>query len=311
MLKFFGKKNSKDIDSALSKTRGSLFGQIGRVFRSSGFNDETMEELEDILISCDLGYDTTNLILNQLRERAQEQGAETEEELIICLRSIVYESLNFQEIDWLEEPKETPLVILMVGVNGAGKTTTIAKLSKWYMDLGKSVIIGAGDTFRAAASEQLKSWGDKLSIEVIAHSRGSDPAAVAFDTIAAAKNRGKDIALIDTAGRLQGKSNLMEELKKIHRITTRESGSTSVRVLLTIDATTGQNGISQASAFGNAIKCDGVFLSKLDGSAKGGIAIPIVKDLELPIAFVGTGEQPEDIAVFDPDTFAKSLLPTR
>ena len=311
MLKFFGKKNSKDINSALSKTRGSLFGQISGVFRSSGFNDETMQELEDILISCDLGYDTTNLILNQLRERAQEQGAETEEELIICLRSIVYESLNFQEIDWLEEPKETPLVILMVGVNGAGKTTTIAKLSKWYMDLGKSVIIGAGDTFRAAASEQLKSWGDKLSIEVIAHSRGSDPAAVAFDTIAAAKNRGKDIALIDTAGRLQGKSNLMEELKKIHRITTRESGSTSVRVLLTIDATTGQNGISQASAFGNAIKCDGVFLSKLDGSAKGGIAIPIVKDLELPIAFVGTGEQPEDIAVFDPDTFAKSLLPTR
>ena len=177
------------------------------------------------------------------------------------------------------------------------------------MDLGKSVIIGAGDTFRAAASEQLQSWGNKLSVDVITHQQGSDPAAVAFDTIAAAKNRNKDVAIIDTAGRLQGKSNLMEELKKIHKITIRESGNNSVRVLLTIDATTGQNGISQATAFGSAIKCDGVFLSKLDGSAKGGIAIPIVNDLKLPIAFVGTGEHPDDIAVFAPAIFAKSLLP--
>ena len=311
MLKFFGKKNTEEINSALSKTRGSLFGQIGKVFRSSGFNKETMEELEDILISSDLGYDTTKLMLSQLEEQAKNQSAETEEELVLCLRSIIFDWLNSRDIDWLDNPTKTPLVILIVGVNGVGKTTTIAKLANWYMNQGKSVIVGAGDTFRAAASEQLKSWGDKLTIDVISHSHGSDPAAVAFDTIAAAKSRNKDIALIDTAGRLHGKSNLMEELKKIHRITIREAGVTSVKVLLTIDATTGQNGISQAGAFGDAVKCDGVFLSKLDGSAKGGIAIPIVKDLELPIAFVGTGEQAEDVAVFDAGTFAKGLIPTK
>ena len=310
MLKFFGKKNDENIDHALTKTRGSLFGQIGTIFRSSGINKDTMGELEDILISSDLGFSATNLILDQLRERAKKEGANTGKEVILCLRSIVYDSLNLKGPDWLDNPTELPLVILMVGVNGAGKTTTVAKLSKWYLDLGKSVIIGAGDTFRAAGSEQLQSWGDKLSIDVITHQQGSDPAAVAFDTISAAKNRNKDVAIIDTAGRLQGKLNLMEELKKIYRITTRESGDASVRVLLTIDATTGQNGISQASAFGSAVKCDGVFLSKLDGSAKGGIAIPIAKDLELPIAFVGTGEQPDDIAVFDPAIFAKGLIPT-
>jgi fused signal recognition particle receptor len=309
VLKFFGKKDEADIDRALTKTRGSIFGQIGGIFRSSGINEDTMEELEDILISCDLGFSATNLILDQLRERSNEQRSKTEKEVILLLRSIVNDSLNLKGPDWLHSPAGIPLVILMVGVNGAGKTTTVAKLSKWYMDLGKSVIIGAGDTFRAAASEQLQSWGDKLSADVITHQQGSDPAAVAFDTIAAAKNRNKDVAIIDTAGRLQGKSNLMEELKKIHKITIRESGNTSVRVLLTIDATTGQNGISQASAFGSAVKCDGVFLSKLDGSAKGGIAIPIVNDLKLPIAFVGTGEQLDDIAVFDPAIFAKSLIP--
>ena len=309
MLKFFGKKDEADIDHALTKTRGSIFGQIGSIFRSSGINEDTMDELEDILISSDLGFSATNLILDQLRERSNEQRSKTEKEVILLLRSIVNDTLNLKGPDWLHNPAGIPLVILMVGVNGAGKTTTVAKLSKWYMDRGKSVIMGAGDTFRAAASEQLQSWGNKLSVDVITHQQGSDPAAVAFDTIAAAKNRNKDVAIIDTAGRLQGKSNLMEELKKIHKITIRESGNTSVRVLLTIDATTGQNGISQASSFGSAVKCDGVFLSKLDGSAKGGIAIPIVNDLKLPIAFVGTGEQLDDIAVFDPAIFAKSLIP--
>ena len=202
----------------------------------------------------------------------------------------------------------SPLVILMVGVNGAGKTTTIAKLTNWYLENGKEVLVGAGDTFRAAAQEQLKSWADKLSVQMISHQSGSDPGAVAFDTISAAKSRKVDVAIIDTAGRLQDKSNLMEELKKIHRISMREAGDSRVKVLLTIDATTGQNGISQARSFQETVQCDGVFLSKLDGSAKGGIALSIVKDVRLPILFVGTGEEANDMALFDANQFVDSLI---
>ena len=215
--------------------------------------------------------------------------------------------LNLNKLN-LNEEIEKPAVFVMVGVNGAGKTTSIAKLTRLILDMELTVILGAADTFRAAAVEQLQIWGQKLSVQVIAQEPGADPGAVAFDTIGAAKSRGIDVAIIDTAGRLQGKSNLMEELKKISRIAKRESVESSVKIILTIDGTTGQNGLLQAAEFTKFVEPDGIFLSKLDGTSKGGIAIAIADQLKIPIWFIGTGEQPEDIAVFDPELFISGII---
>jgi fused signal recognition particle receptor len=206
------------------------------------------------------------------------------------------------------EAEATPLVLLVVGVNGAGKTTSIAKLAKLYMDEGKRVLLGAADTFRAAAIEQLQAWGKRVGADVIAHRPDADPGAVAFDTLHAARARGVDVVIIDTAGRLHSKVNLMEEVKKIQRVLSRQDGGSSQRVLLVLDATTGQNGLFQARAFTEALKCDGVFLAKLDGTAKGGVVVAITDELKLPVLFVGTGEQPDDIAPFDPKEFVDALF---
>ena len=310
MLKFFKKNNQENLKSALTKTRGSMLGQIKNLFANNLLIDELLEDLEDILVSSDVGLTTTEQIITELKTRHSDKSNGSKNDAFSLLKQILIEILSIQSPNWLMDTNKSPLVILMVGVNGAGKTTTIAKLTNWYLENGKKVIVGAGDTFRAAAPEQLKSWADKLSVAMISHQPGSDPGAVAFDTISAAKSRKADVAIIDTAGRLQDKSNLMEELKKIHRISTREAGDSKVKVLLTIDATTGQNGISQAQSFQEAVHCDGVFLSKLDGSAKGGIALPIVKDVRLPILFVGTGESESDMALFDANQFVDSLIDT-
>ena len=287
-----------------------MLGQIKNLFANNLLNDELLEDLEDILLSSDVGLTTTEQIITELKTRHSDKSNSSKLDAFSLLKQILIEILSIQTPNWLMDTNKSPLVILMVGVNGAGKTTTIAKLTNWYLKNGKEVLVGAGDTFRAAAPEQLKSWADKLSVAMISHQPGSDPGAVAFDTISAAKSRKADVAIIDTAGRLQDKSNLMEELKKIHRISTREAGDSKVKVLLTIDATTGQNGISQAQSFQEAVHCDGVFLSKLDGSAKGGIALPIVKDVRLPILFVGTGESESDMALFDAYQFVDSLIDT-
>ena len=310
MLKFFKKNNQENLKSALTKTRGSMLGQIKNLFANNLLNDELLEDLEDILVSSDVGLTTTEQIITELKTRHSDKSNSSKNDAFSLLKQILIEILSIQTPNWLMDTNKSPLVILMVGVNGAGKTTTIAKLTNWYLKNGKEVLVGAGDTFRAAAPEQLKSWADKLSVAMISHQPGSDPGAVAFDTISAAKSRKADVAIIDTAGRLQDKSNLMEELKKIHRISTREAGDSKVKVLLTIDATTGQNGISQAQSFQEAVHCDGIFLSKLDGSAKGGIALPIVKDVRLPILFVGTGESESDMALFDANQFVDSLIDT-
>ena len=310
MLKFFKKNNQENLKSALTKTRGSMLGQIKNLFANNLLNAELLEDLEDILVSSDVGLTTTEQIITELKTRHSDKSNSSKLDAFSLLKQILIEILSIQSPNWLMDTNKSPLVILMVGVNGAGKTTTIAKLTNWYLENGKEVLVGAGDTFRAAAPEQLKSWADKLSVAMISHQPGSDPGAVAFDTISAAKSRKADVAIIDTAGRLQDKSNLMEELKKIHRISTREAGDSKVKVLLTIDATTGQNGISQAQSFQKAVHCDGVFLSKLDGSAKGGIALPIVKDVRLPILFVGTGESESDMALFDANQFVDSLIDT-
>jgi len=308
MLKFFKKNNQENMTGALTKTRGSMLGQIKNLFANNLLNDELLEDLEDILVSSDVGINTSEQIITELKTRYTDKSNDSKNDVFLLLKEILIEILTMQPPNWIMDTSGSPLVILMVGVNGAGKTTTIAKLTNWYLENGKEVLVGAGDTFRAAAQEQLKSWADKLSVQMISHQSGSDPGAVAFDTISAAKSRKVDVAIIDTAGRLQDKSNLMEELKKIHRISMREAGDSRVKVLLTIDATTGQNGISQARSFQETVQCDGVFLSKLDGSAKGGIALSIVKDVRLPILFVGTGEEANDMALFDANQFVDSLI---
>jgi fused signal recognition particle receptor len=201
-----------------------------------------------------------------------------------------------------------PLVILVVGVNGVGKTTSIAKLTRIYQAEGKQVLLGAADTFRAAAIEQLQVWGERLGVDVIAHKQDGDPGAVAFDALQAAKARKADVLIIDTAGRLHSKTNLMEEIKKVQRVLTRQDEDSPQRVLLALDATTGQNGLHQARAFTEALNCDGVFLSKLDGTAKGGVVVSITRELQLPVLFVGTGEGLDDVTPFDPQDFVEALF---
>lgn len=308
MVNFFRQDDRSNLAKALRRTRSSVFGQIGTLFGSAELSNALFEELEDILLSSDLGFETSQEVIRKLKDLSYSHKIRSGKDAISSLKEILSQILSIKAFDWTPDSTDLPLVILMVGVNGSGKTTTIAKLSKWYLDMGKSVIAGAGDTYRAAASEQLEVWGKTLSIDVIKHQTGSDPGAVAFDTIKAAKSRGIDVALIDTAGRLQNKKNLMEELQKVHRICTRESSPDFSRVMLTIDSTTGQNGLTQARSFNQLVPCNGVFLSKLDGSAKGGIVLPIVKDLSIPISFVGTGESIDDLALFDSRSFVEGLF---
>ena len=276
------------------------------MLNKSSITTETWDDIEGVLLMADVGMNDTSAILNKLK--VQSKNVSQNSELVFLLRNIIKTSISPDLINWSINNQSSPLVILMVGVNGAGKTTTIGKLAHWYQSQNYSVILGAGDTYRAAAKEQLKVWGEKLNIDVISHNQGSDPGAVAFDTISAAKNRNKNVAIIDTAGRLQNKSNLMQELDKIHRITRREAGEDNVRVILTIDATTGQNGLSQAKEFTNSVPCDSVFLSKLDGSAKGGIVLPISSELKIPISFIGTGEKESDIEIFNAEEYANALI---
>ncbi|MBS20265.1 MAG: signal recognition particle-docking protein FtsY [Chloroflexi bacterium] len=298
-----------NIFKSLNKTRISSVGQLRGLFNSSQINSETWEDIEAVLLMADVGVNTTIRILDELKMRSK--NISTNNDLMHILTDIIKEMMSIEPINWAIQNSSPPTVILMVGVNGAGKTTTIGKLAHWYQNQNYSVILGAGDTYRAAASEQLQVWGDKLNIDVISHNQGSDPGAVAFDTISAAKNRNKDVAIIDTAGRLQNKSNLMQELNKIYRISSRETDNENIRVLLTIDATTGQNGLVQAKEFVNSVSCDSVFLSKLDGSAKGGVAVPISSELGLPISFIGTGEKETDLEIFNAEEYANALIDSK
>ena len=307
----FGRDKEKDkqrTESALSKTRRSWFGQVATIFRRSGIDDDLWEELEATLILGDVGVATTQKILGRLRARVRQDSVSDPAEAFELLKQEIVTLLHANGDEQPMEVEKPPLVLLTVGVNGVGKTTSIAKLASAFQEDGRSVLLGAADTFRAAAIDQLQVWGRRLDIDVVAHRPGADPASVAFDTLSAAMARGIDVVIIDTAGRLHTKSNLMEELKKIRRALSRQIGEESQRVLLTLDATTGQNGLYQARAFVDAVKCDGVFLAKLDGTAKGGIAIAIADELGLPVLYVGTGESPADVAAFDPQAFADGLF---
>jgi len=306
-MNIFKKKNPEKLTNSLEKTRTSFFGKFGDLFKSTELNDQFWEDLEDTLISADTGIAAAERVVSGMKDIVKTKKISSSQECFKELEKELLKILNLNKLN-LNEEIEKPAVFVMVGVNGAGKTTSIAKLTRLILDMELTVILGAADTFRAAAVEQLQIWGQKLGVQVIAQAPGADPGAVAFDTIGAAKSRGIDVAIIDTAGRLQGKSNLMEELKKISRIAKRESVESSVKIILTIDGTTGQNGLLQAAEFTKFVEPDGIFLSKLDGTSRGGIAIAIADQLKIPIWFIGTGEQPEDIAVFDPELFISGII---
>ena len=267
--------------------------------------------MEEILVSADVGVETSLQLIEDLKERVRAEGIADADTALACLRQSLVEALDGgTPLDpWSSGPSaDSPYVILMVGVNGVGKTTSIAKLAHHLTQQGKKVVLGAADTFRAAAEEQLEILGDRVGVEVISHQPGADPGAVAYDAYQAGKARGADVLIVDTAGRLHTRSNLMEELKKVHRVINRLDAAAPQQVLLTLDATTGLNGLSQAKAFTDAVGCTGIFLAKLDGTARGGIVLAIKRELDVPILFIGTGESLEDIAPFDAGQFVDSLL---
>ena len=310
MLRLFRRSNPQDeakTAQAAAKSRQTFFGRMSGIFRRAHIDDALWDELEELLISADVGVETTFKLMDTLREGVRQQRISDPQQALDLLKDEMTALIDFDAVEDALSVPQKPLIILMVGVNGAGKTTSIAKLAKLYADAGQTVLVGAADTFRAAAIEQLQVWGERLDIDVIAHRQGADPGAVAFDALQAARSRKSDVVIIDTAGRLHTKFNLMEELKKIQRILARQ-GADSQRVLLTIDATTGQNGLFQARAFAEAVECEGVFLAKLDSSSKGGIVFAIADELDIPVLFIGTGEQPQDIARFQPRQFVQSLF---
>ncbi len=287
------------LKARLEKTRKNLFESLGKLLKGTKVDKELLEQLEEKLITADIGYETTQEILEKLQERQNRDALE-------ALKEVLIEILSGENS--LHTPTDKPFVITVVGVNGTGKTTTVAKLGAYFQNLGKSVVLAAADTFRAAAIEQLHEWGKRINCTVISHGEGADSAAVAFDAVNHAKSRNKDVVIIDTAGRLHTKKNLMEELKKIHRVIQRIVESSPHEVLLVVDATTGQNGLVQAKVFKEMVNITGIVLTKLDGTAKGGIALSIKKELGIPIKFIGVGEGVEDLKPFNPKEFVEALL---
>lgn len=296
------------LEKGLARTRQGFFARIGQLFRRGGLDENDWEELEALLIQADVGVETTEDLVRRLRRRVREEGIREAETLRRALAEEMVAILQTTQSPADNPEPGTPLVVLVVGVNGVGKTTTIAKLAHRYRRQGKSVLLAAADTFRAAAIEQLQVWGERAGVQVIAHQPGADPGAVAFDAVSAALARGIDVVIVDTAGRLHTKHNLMQELEKVRRVIQRKLPSAPHQTLLVIDATTGQNGLAQARIFTAAVQVTHLALAKLDGTAKGGIAFAIVHELGLPIAYVGTGERLEDLADFDATRFVEALL---
>lgn len=295
--------------SGLNKTSTSFLGAMDDLVRRGKIDEDLYEELEEILIQADVGVTTSMELVDRLRQEVKERRIKEASELQPLLAEIVAEMLiEEEEVPSLHLCDEGLSVILFVGVNGVGKTTTIGKLAHRLKGEGKSVLLAAGDTFRAGAIEQLEVWGERVGVDVIRHQAGGDPAAVIFDAVQAAKSRGVDVLLCDTAGRLHSKVNLMEELKKVHRILQREVPDAPHEVLLVLDATTGQNAMQQAKIFGEAVGVSGIVLTKLDGTAKGGIVIAIKNELDLPVKWVGLGEQMDDLQEFQGEQFVHALF---
>jgi fused signal recognition particle receptor len=312
ILKFFRRKSQPDpqLEQGLEKTRRGVFSEITRLFERGALDDDLYEELEMLLIQADVGWDVSQKLVGDLRERVRLDG--------IADPLLAREILREEMISLLESASRNrrvkilqrgvPFVIMVVGVNGVGKTTSIAKLAAYHKGFGRNVLIAAGDTFRAAAIEQLQIWGERVGAPVIAHEQGSDPGAVVFDAMQAAHARGVDVLIVDTAGRLHTKHNLMAELAKLRRIMQKTVPEAPQETILVIDATTGQNGLVQAKEFADAVDISDILIAKLDGTAKGGIAFAVARELGTPISYVGTGEKSGDLAEFRPETYVDSLF---
>ena len=298
----------KRLKNGLSRTNEGLVKKIDRaVLGKKQITDELMEELEEVLLSADIGVKTSYDLLELVQEKVRRKELGDAHALKNCLKEEMLALLKSDE-GKLDMSNASPFVIMVIGVNGVGKTTTIGKLASKFKAEGKKVIIGAGDTFRAAAIDQLSIWGERCQIEVIKHQDGSDPAAVAYDATEAAKARGADVLILDTAGRLHTKTNLMEELKKLKRVMTKVIPEAPHEVLLVLDAATGQNAISQAKLFNEAIGITGLAVTKLDGTPKGGVVIGIADELKIPIRYIGIGEKVEDLRDFDASEFVEALF---
>ena len=294
------------LKNGLSKTRSALFSPVDSLLKAfTKVDEELLEELEEILICADVGTTATEEILDELRARIKDGRLKEKDQVMDALREIMTDMIGESEPLKLET---TPSVLMVIGVNGAGKTTSIGKISKRLRLQGKRVVVAAADTFRAAAIDQLAVWCERAEVEMVRQNEGSDPAAVVFDAIAVAKKRQADVLIIDTAGRLQNKKNLMNELAKIDRVIDRELPGASRETLLVLDATTGQNAVSQAKEFRNAASITGITLNKLDGTAKGGIIISIKHELGIPVKFIGVGEKIDDMQEFDAADFVSALF---
>ncbi|MBQ3571289.1 MAG: signal recognition particle-docking protein FtsY [Clostridia bacterium] len=294
----------KKIFSALKKTKDAFSKKISALFTHDKIGEEFYEDLTDILISSDVSYSTADEIVEDLRDSMIEERTSDKDYVVESLKNILIEKL--EQAGELEI--EYPAIITVIGVNGVGKTTSIGKLASFFKNEGKSVVLAAGDTFRAAAGEQLNVWSQRAGVRIISHGEGSDPSAVVYDAVSSMKAKNTDVLIVDTAGRLHVKSNLMEELKKISRVAEREYPEANFYKFIVLDATTGQNALSQVSAFDEAVGIDGIILTKLDGTAKGGFVISLCAENEIPVAFVGTGEGIDDIEPFDAQSFIDGLL---
>lgn len=312
-MSFFDKIGFNKLKNGLAKTKDDLFGKVTRLINArKKIDDDFLVQLEEIFLLSDMGYDTCEKLIEKIKLKAREEKYESEEELNLLikneLKSVFIESSSeFTAFSF--NIKKKPYIVMIVGVNGVGKTTSIGKLAYNFKKEGKSVLIGSADTFRAAANEQLEIWAKRAGVDIIQNPNAKDPASVAFETVKAAMSRNTDVVIIDTAGRLHNKAHLMEELKKIKRVMQKLIPDSPDEVFLVIDATTGQNGLNQAMEFKKALdKLTGIILTKIDGTAKGGIVIKISNDLGVPVRFVGVGEQIDDLQLFDAETFINALF---
>lgn len=293
----------KKVYERLAKTRENISRKFFALFNSGVINDEFFDELEYALVSSDMGATVSSEIIEELRETVLSKRIKTADGIKAELKEILVGMLDYEIPEM-----QYPAVILVSGVNGAGKTTAIGKLAKRYKEAGKSVVLAAADTFRAAASEQLTIWSERAGVRIVKHKEGADPAAVVYDALQSAKAKGADLVIVDTAGRLQNKKNLMEELKKITRVIDREAEGFSVYNYIVVDATVGQNAVSQVEVFDEAVELDGIILTKLDGTAKGGVVLAISGEREIPVLYVGVGEGIDDLIDFDAKDFVNAIL---
>jgi len=310
---FDKKKQQQSLETGLEKTRSSFFGKLNKMVRGRDrVDDEILDDLEELLVTSDVGVKTTVDIIGQVEARVSRDKFVSISDLNTLIRdevsNLLLSDLPDRPIDFDAPLPNSPHVIMIVGVNGVGKTTTIGKMADRYKAAGKSVLMGAADTFRAAATEQLEIWAERAGVEIIKQGHGADPASVAFDTLAAAKTRKSDVVLIDTAGRLHTKGGLMDELTKIKRVMDRQISGAPHEVLLVLDASTGQNAIRQAQEFTKSVEVTGLILTKLDGTAKGGIVIGISNEFQIPVKYIGVGEGIDDLQVFDRERFVEALF---